>query len=68
MTPFGGMLSNEELADVLTYVRNSFGNQSPPPIGAQKIEEVRVANSGEGGLLLTRGAGGRRSHGGSYRS
>ncbi len=28
MTPFGGLLNDEEVAAVLTYVRNSFGNKS----------------------------------------
>ncbi len=42
MTPFGGMLNNEEIADVLTFVRNSFGNRATP-ISPRKIEEVRVA-------------------------
>ena len=30
MTPFGGMLKDDEIAAVLTFVRNSFGNQAPP--------------------------------------
>ena len=30
MTPFGGMLKDDELAAVLTFVRNSFGNQADP--------------------------------------
>ena len=29
MTPFGGLLNDEEVAAVLTYVRNSFGNKAP---------------------------------------
>jgi len=49
MTPFGGMLNNQELADVITYVRNSFGNQASP-VTAQKIEEVRVANQAKVGF------------------
>ena len=49
MTPFGDMLNNEELAAVLTYVRNSFGNQSAP-ITAEKIEEVRVITQGKVGF------------------
>ncbi len=28
MTPFGGLLNDEEIAAVLTYVRNSFGNKA----------------------------------------
>jgi mono/diheme cytochrome c family protein len=43
MTPFGGMLNNEEMASVLTFVRNSFGNQAAP-ISAAQVEKVRKAN------------------------
>jgi putative heme-binding domain-containing protein len=49
MTPFGDMLSNEELAAVLTYVRNSFGNEASPT-RAEKIEEVRVTTQGKIGF------------------
>jgi mono/diheme cytochrome c family protein len=45
MTPFGGMLNNDELAAVLTFVRNSFGNKSPGIQPAQ-IQKVRDANPG----------------------
>ena len=41
MTPFGGMLNDEEMAAVLTYVRNSFGNQAPA-ISPEKVKEVRA--------------------------
>ena len=37
MTPFGGILKDDEVAAVLTYVRNSFGNEAPA------IEPARVA-------------------------
>ncbi len=37
MTPFGGMLKDDEVAGVLTYVRNQFGNKAP----AVKIEDVK---------------------------
>ncbi len=40
MTPFGGMLSDEEVSAVLTYVRNSFGNRAPP-VTAAKVKQVR---------------------------
>lgn len=40
MTPFGGMLNDEEIAAVLTYVRNSFGNNAPP-IHPDKVKTVR---------------------------
>ncbi len=42
MTPFGGMLQDDEVAAVLTYVRNSFGNKAPA-IAAKKVKEVRAA-------------------------
>ena len=40
MTPFGGMLNDEEVASVLTYVRNSFGN-SAAPIDPETVKKVR---------------------------
>ena len=40
MTPFGGMLNDDEIAAVLTYVRNSFGNQASA-ILPEKVKEVR---------------------------
>ncbi len=49
MTPFGALLNDQELADVLTYVRNSFGNQADP-IEPEKIREVRVATQGKEGF------------------
>ncbi|MDR8394669.1 HEAT repeat domain-containing protein, partial [Aliifodinibius sp. S!AR15-10] len=41
MTPFGGMLDDEEVAAVLTYVRNSFGNEADP-ISPETVEKVRA--------------------------
>jgi mono/diheme cytochrome c family protein/glucose/arabinose dehydrogenase len=41
MTPFGGMLNDEEVAAVLTYVRNSFGNKASA-ISPEKVKEVRA--------------------------
>jgi len=41
MTPFEGMLNDEELAAVLTFVRNSFGNNASA-ITPEKIKEVRA--------------------------
>jgi putative heme-binding domain-containing protein len=40
MTPFGGLMNDEELSAVLAYVRNSFGNKAPV-IPAAKIKQVR---------------------------
>ncbi|MGV8880423.1 MAG: PVC-type heme-binding CxxCH protein [Sphingobacteriaceae bacterium] len=42
MTPFGGMLNDEEVAAVITYVRNSFGNKASA-ITPGKVKEVRAA-------------------------
>ncbi|GAB3736501.1 PVC-type heme-binding CxxCH protein [Spirosoma lituiforme] len=42
MTPFGGLLKDNEIAAVLTYVRNSFGNQAPAILPDQ-VRKVRAA-------------------------
>ncbi|NND07937.1 MAG: c-type cytochrome [Saprospiraceae bacterium] len=42
MTPFGGMLNDEEVAAVLTYVRNSFGNKAKP-VSAETVARIRRA-------------------------
>ncbi|MBD2704995.1 HEAT repeat domain-containing protein [Spirosoma sp. BT702] len=42
MTPFGGLLKDNELAAVLTYVRNSFGNQAPA-ITPEQVKKVRAS-------------------------
>ena len=49
MTPFKG-LSNEELASVLTYVRNSFGNEASS-IQPEHIEAIRKATRDQKGFL-----------------
>jgi putative heme-binding domain-containing protein len=48
MTPFGGMLNDEELAAVLTYVRNSFGNQSAPLTASQVAKERAATKDRKG--------------------
>ena len=40
MTPFGALLNDEEIASVLTYVRNSFGNRASP-IRPGRVKRVR---------------------------
>ncbi len=40
MTPYRGMLNDREIAAVLTYVRNSFGNTASP-VRPEKVKEVR---------------------------
>ncbi len=47
MTPYGAILNDEEIAAVLTYIRNAFGNTSSV-ITPEKVKEVRAANSKEG--------------------
>jgi len=42
MTPFEGLLNDEELAAVLTYVRNSFGNKASV-INPERVKVVRAA-------------------------
>ena len=48
MTAFEGLLNDEEVAAVLTYVRNSFGNEASP-ISPDKVAEVRAAISDKEG-------------------
>ncbi len=52
MTPFGGMLNDVEVAAVLTFVRNSFGNEAAP-IKAEEVEKVRAKNPGRMMLYTT---------------
>ncbi len=42
MTPFGAMMNDQEIADVLTYVRNTFGNKAGV-ISVAKVKAVREA-------------------------
>jgi mono/diheme cytochrome c family protein len=42
MTPFGGLMSDKEVAGVLTYIRNSFGNQASV-ISPEKVKQVRAS-------------------------
>ncbi|MDR6803990.1 mono/diheme cytochrome c family protein/glucose/arabinose dehydrogenase [Dyadobacter sp. BE34] len=42
MTPFAGLLKDDEVAAVLTYVRNSFGNKGGA-ISPEKVKQVRAA-------------------------
>lgn len=49
MTPFGALLNDEEIASVLTYVRNSFGNEASP-IQPDQVKKVRTESKGKVGL------------------
>jgi mono/diheme cytochrome c family protein len=42
MTAFEGLLSDKEIADVLSYVRNAFGN-SAGPVSQAEVKRVRAA-------------------------
>ncbi|MNI72434.1 hypothetical protein D3C73_1283750 [compost metagenome] len=42
MTPFGGLLKDQEVAAVLTYIRNSFGNKGTA-ISPEKVKAIRKA-------------------------
>ena len=47
MTPYAGLLKDEEIAAVLTYVRNAFGNKAAV-IAPEKVKAVRAATAGNG--------------------
>ena len=49
MTPFESLLNDEEIASVLTYVRNSFGNKASP-IRPGDVKKVRAEIKGKVGL------------------
>ena len=49
MTPFGGLLNDEEVAAVITYVRNSFGNEASV-ITPQQVKKVRDASKSKTGF------------------
>ncbi|WP_018616878.1 PVC-type heme-binding CxxCH protein [Segetibacter koreensis] len=49
MTPFGGMLKDDEVAAVITYVRNSFGNKASA-ISPAKVKQVRAATKDKTGF------------------
>ncbi len=49
MTPYEGLLSDEEMAAVLTYVRNSFGNVASA-ITPEKVKAVRALTDSKSGF------------------
>ncbi len=49
MMAFGGLLNDEEIAQVLTYVRNAFGNKASV-IRPEKVQEVRNATKDKEGF------------------
>ncbi len=42
MPPWGGFLSDQEIADVSTYIRTNFGNDAEP-VTAEEVAKVRAA-------------------------
>ncbi len=50
MTPFGGLLNDKEVADVLTYVRNTYGNKATA-ITPEQVKAVRDKNKNQAGIL-----------------
>ena len=49
MTPFGGMLNDKEMASVLTYVRNHYGNKASA-ITPEQVAKVREATKTQTGF------------------
>lgn len=49
MTPYGGLLKDDEVAAVLTYVRNAFGNRASV-IKADQVKTVRAATADKKGF------------------
>ena len=49
MTPFAGLLNDDEVAAVLTYVRNSFGNRASV-ISPDQVKKVREATNNKSGF------------------
>ena len=56
MTPWGGTMSDADIAAVLTYVRSSFGNSADAVTEAQ-VAEVRAATSSQTTPYSTDGLG-----------
>ncbi len=51
MTPFGGMLNDTEIASVLTFVRNAFGNKATA-ISPDKVKKIRADIKDKEGFYL----------------
>lgn len=46
MTPYAGMLNDEEIAAVINYIRQNFGNIASEWIEAEKVAEIRKKTAG----------------------
>ncbi len=53
MTPFGGMLNDEEMAAVLTFVRNAFGNKASA-IFPEKVKAERAKTKDKKGFYTSK--------------
>jgi mono/diheme cytochrome c family protein len=42
MPPFGGRLSDQEIADIVTFIRSSWGNQAPA-VAPEQVAKIRTA-------------------------
>jgi mono/diheme cytochrome c family protein len=51
MMAFGSLLNDREIAGVLTYVRNSFGNKAAA-ISPEKVKQVREDTKDKKGYYL----------------
>lgn len=49
MIPYGGLLNDKEIAAILTYVRNSFGNKTNS-VSEDKVKEVRIKTKDKKGF------------------
>ncbi|PPK85144.1 putative membrane-bound dehydrogenase-like protein [Neolewinella xylanilytica] len=49
MTAYGGLMSNEEMAAVLTYVRNAFGNEASM-VTPEEVDQVRAVTAERKGM------------------
>jgi nitrite reductase (NO-forming) len=47
MPPWKEVLNDDQIANVLTYVRSEWGNKAPP-VTADQVKKVRAAESGKG--------------------
>ena len=51
MTPFEGLMTDEEIAAVLTYVRNTFDNRAGA-ISPEKVKEIRIKIADKEGFYI----------------
>ena len=49
MTAFRNMMTDQEIADVMTYIRNAFGNQASP-VGGNLVKKVRASSPADRGF------------------